>query len=131
MQRKARWTLLLWLRVVCAASQFVVVGKPWQRAFQRVGLMPGQGLLPPCSPVDLALMCRCGCIGDLPLNSPAFILWIDRRVENSDCKVSSSVDPPERQRLGQKTPSFHAWWWTRQEVEVLVFQPKRAQRHFS
>ena len=38
-------TLLLWLRVVCAAIQSVVVGKPWQRAFQRVGLMPGQGLL--------------------------------------------------------------------------------------
>lgn len=37
-------TLLLWLRVVCAAIQSVVVGKPWQRAFQRVGLS-GQGLL--------------------------------------------------------------------------------------
>ena len=42
---EGQMTLLVWLRVVCAAIQSVVAGKDWQHAFQRVGLMSGQSLL--------------------------------------------------------------------------------------
>lgn len=35
----------LWLQTVCDAIQLVVVGKSWQTAFERVGLMSGQTLL--------------------------------------------------------------------------------------